>query len=381
LLADVREQPARAVPALLQLPLSRLVPRAGYKRMMQFGWGLRTLALTPLIAMPLLDGVIGHAWTVVVVIAMYACFVALRACGVVAWLPWLSTLIPADARGAFLSRDRQFMNIASLAGLSLSALLLATGSARGYSIVFLIGMIAAYGSLIALWRIPQPVSPPAPAAGRSFAQVLRAPFKNPQFRRWLVFGVLGQIFHLGTTAFTIVYARTRVGLSDSTLLWLTALASVGVLGGMAWVRSRLDRWGGKPFLWGTLGWWAFATLCWLALALTGSAWSIWIAPALLIISDGFAWMYELFAMRQTMNTIAEGSGGASDDATHFAVYAVIVNVSSGLASIGFGALLDGLQTLRLTVGALIVDNYGVLFATELLVIALAALALRRVANR
>ena len=43
-------------------------------------------------------------------------------------------------------------------------------------------------------------------------------------------------------------------------------------------------------------------------------------------------------------------------------------------------MLDGLNGFQLPVGALRFDNYTALFALELVVLALAALALRRVRN-
>lgn len=370
--------------SVLQLPMSRHVTRIGHRKLMQFGWTVRTMVITPLIVLPLTVDTIGRPLTIALVLAMIAIFTMLRSVAVVAWLPWMASLVPADSRGAFLSRGRFFMNVTSLIGLGLSGLLLAQGNLWDYSEVFLIGVLAAYVSVFFLTRIPSPKqAPPAAAAtGADAAPVntspagLREVLRIPPFRRLILFSALAQIVNLGAGAFITVYARTRVGLSDSNLLWLSAGASLLVMIGMTLVRSRLDRLGSKPFLWITLGWWTTALLTWLILAATGTGLAPLIAPVLLIVTESFAWMFELFNMRLAMNTLA----APDNSATGFAVYSVIVNVVAGVAPITFGAVLDALRTVSIRAGSLRFDNYTVLFMIELGIVALAALALKRVRN-
>jgi Major Facilitator Superfamily len=374
--------------SVLQLPMSRHVTRIGHRRLMQFGWTARTIVITPLIVLPLAADTLGRPLTIALVLSMIAVFTILRSVAVVAWLPWMASLVPAESRGAFLSRGRFFMNVTSLAGLGLSAILLAQSNLHDYSEVFLIGVLAAYISIFFLTRIPstrqaQPApASPAPETANSVAAYPPAPaslrevLRIQPFRRLILFSALAQIVNLGAGAFVTVFARTRVGLSDSNLLWLSAGASLLVMIGMTLVRSRLDRLGSKPFLWITLGWWTTALLTWLTIAATGTTLAPLIAPVLLIVTESFAWMFELFNMRLAMNTLAS----PDNSATGFAVYSVVVNVAAGIAPITFGALLDTLRFVTVQAGSLLFDNYTALFAIELGIVALAALALRRVRN-
>jgi hypothetical protein len=360
--------------SVLQLPMSRYVERIGHRRLMLFGWGMRTVVFAPMIILPLIADTISKPVTVVLVLLIIAAFTILRSIAVVAWLPWMSALIPAQQRGDFLARDRFFMNITSLLGLALSGLLLAQGSPYDYAEVFLVGEIASVVSLFFLHRIPTPQRMPTTTA--SARPSVRAVLREPKFRKLVTFSALAQIMNLGAGAFVMVYARTRIGLADSTLLWLSAGASLLVIMAMAFVRSRLDRIGSKPFLGVTLAWWTTAVIGWTLLAASGSTLGIFIAPVLLVVTECFAWLFELFNTRLTMNTLAT----ADNNATGFAAYSVIVNVTAGVAPIVFGAVLDGLNGFQLPVGALRFDNYTALFALELVMLALAALALRRVRN-
>lgn len=365
--------------SVLQLPMSRHVTRIGHRKLMQFGWTVRTMVITPLIVLPLTADAIGRPLTVALMLVMIAIFTMLRSVAVVAWLPWMASLVPAESRGAFLSRGRFFMNVTSLIGLGLSGLLLAQGNLWDYSEVFLIGVLAAYVSVFFLTRIPSPKQTDAAASAPLASPPpggMREVLRIQPFRRLILFSALAQIVNLGAGAFITVYARTRVGLSDSNLLWLSAGASLLVMIGMTLVRSRLDRLGSKPFLWITLGWWTTALLTWLILAATGTGLAPLIAPVLLIVTESFAWMFELFNMRLAMNTLA----APDNSATGFAVYSVIVNVVAGVAPITFGAVLDALRTVTIQAGSLRFDNYTALFVIELGIVALAALALKRVRN-
>jgi len=366
--------------SVLQIPASRFLERVGHRRLMMFGWTLRTVVFAPMIALPFFADAIGKPLTVVLVLLIIAAFTMLRSIAVVAWLPWMAALLPPQQRGEFLARDRFFMNITSLCGLALSGVLLAQGSPYDYAEVFLVGEIAAFVSLLFLKRIPSPnTTTPATTANRAGAAPrpsMRTVLRDPKFRKLVTFAALAQVINLGAGAFVTVYARTRIGLADSILLWLSAGASLLVILAMAFVRSRLDRLGSKPFLWVTLGWWTTAVVAWALLAASGASIGIFVAPLLLVVTECFAWLFELFNTRLTMNTLAT----PDNNATAFAFYSVIVNVAAGVAPIVFGAVLDALTNVRLPAGPLSFDNYTALFALQLLVLALAALALRRVRN-
>ena len=364
---------------LLQLPTARRVQTSGHRRLMLFGWTTRTIVITPLVALPWLADGLGRSVTVVVILALVAIFMCLRSVAVVAWMPWISALIPSKTRGAFLARDRFFMTITTLVGLGISGLLLTGTHIGNYAWVFLIGTSAAYGSLYFLVRIPEPQPQPPGAAAHSdnkSATLVRRAFAMPSFRSLVLFAAPAQAVNVGAAAFVTVFARTRAGLTDSALLWLTAGSSLLVMASMAWMRNRLDRYGSKPFLWITLGWWATAALSWLLIGATGISVAPTIAAVLIVVSNAFAWLFEVFTMRLMMNTIT----AETSDATIFAVYSVVVNLLAGAAPILLGALLDGLRTFEVRPAGLHIDNYSVLFALVLAMIAVAASALRSVRN-
>jgi MFS family permease len=361
--------------SFLQLPASRWVAKQGHRRQMVFGWTVRTIVLTPLAVLPLLV-VQGNTQLIVwIVVAMITLFTALRHVAVVAWMPWLSALVPSTERGAFLARDRTFMNLTALAGTLLAAFLLRTHAISAYAAVFGIGIAVAYASLYFLNRIPD--APRVETAAAQPPTSLTAVFRNPEARRLMIFAALAQVINQGTVAVTMVFARTRVGLSDSALLLYAAAASLVVMGAMTWARRRLDITGSKPFLRVSLAWWTCAALGWLGLSLFNPQFGWLLAPVLIIVTDGMAWLFEMVNMRLVMNTLA---GGGAANPAHFASYTVTVNTIAGLAPVGFGALLDALRGLDVTFGAAHIVNYSLVFALELPILIGAMLALRRVRN-
>ena len=69
-------------------------------------------------------------------------FTTLRGIATCSWLPWTTSLVPRSLRGYYLSRDRTFVNIASVAALAVSGLFLFNhDSMKAYSIVFAISFI------------------------------------------------------------------------------------------------------------------------------------------------------------------------------------------------------------------------------------------------
>jgi Major Facilitator Superfamily len=358
--------------ATLQWPMARHVSRFGFKKLMRFGWTVRTFVLMPLVALPLAVDTLGPGMIVWIVLIMVAVFTALRAVAVVAWMPWLSALIPADARGSFLARDRMTMNLTSLTGMALAGILLSTHTLAGYAAVFAVGTVAALVSLVFLNRIPDAPVPPPSAQPATPQDGLR----DPRFRRIVLFAALAQTINIGTAALMVVFARDRVGLPGNVLIWLSASAALLAMGGLAWLRPRLDKLGSRPVLFGILGWWALSFSIWLLVALTQPAWSLVLAPVLLIGNEACAWLFEMNTMRLAMNSITRPETSTA----YLAGYSVIVSLTAGVSPILLGALLDALSGPAQTLWPGSWGNYVAVFAVVLTLIGLSTLRLRKAHN-
>src|SRR5690606_26742843 len=72
-----------------------------------------------------------------------------------AWLPWISSLVPASVRGKFLTIDAAWVNCGSFVTIIFASLLLGKDPAAWqFSVLFAFSALAGAVSLIFLKRIP-----------------------------------------------------------------------------------------------------------------------------------------------------------------------------------------------------------------------------------
>lgn len=361
--------------AMLQVLTARRMQRVGYRQTMLAGWTGRVLTLLALVPLPFLSNSIPGGWIVVALVAIMFVFNLLRGLATGAWLPWLTALVPRSVRGAYLSNDRTFINIASVLSLGASGLILSgahasgdRGALAGFTLIFAVSFVTGAVSLFYMRRIP---NPPIAAADGSLPPALpwRAVWGDRVFRSFTLFTVLWQAVIASANAFIVVFAREDIRLDDGTLVLLSAGASFTAMIALRLVRDSVDRNGSKPFMRGVLAWWAAYFGLWLLMAARVIAFGAWLAPVILLANGFFAAIFETSTTRLLMNTAGDRPGSAQ----YFAVQQVQINLAAGLAPVVWGGALDTLSALGYG-GA----RYGVFFGAQVALVGLMALMLRRV---
>ena len=360
--------------SILQLFVAPHAERIGYRRLLLSGWSARVTTLIFLTLLPLTAAFLPPATVIGLLIATMVAFTALRGIATCAWMPWVTSLVPRSLRGAYLSRDRTYISIASVGALTLAGLILMNhDNLYAYAVVFGLSFLGGAVSLYFLNRIPEP-----PADTPAIQPHARTPWRNllldGAFVRLLLFSAVVQLCVLSTATFVIVFVRVEVGLPDGIILWLTAGASlVGILA-LHLLRSRADRFGSRPFLGVVFLWWTGYYLAWFLLAahLVGGAWLL--APALMLTAGFFTAMYELALTRLLMNTV----GDRPDTTQFFAFQSVSVSLVAGISPILWGWLLDQLQGAQWQFGPLALDGFAVFFGLQWLLLGFVLMALEQV---
>lgn len=349
--------------SILQLVAARFLHRTGYRRFALTGWGVRTLFVLLLTAVPLLPGLAAEMRLVLVAVALF-CFNLVRGFAAGAWLPWLTALVPETVRGRFLSRDNAFMHVGCLVALLVSAWVMAgTVEAVEYAGVFAIGLASALVSLWFIARIPDAQSPeerknsgtPVPWA---------AMLRHPPFARLLWFTTFYMTVIGSLGVFTVEFLAGREKYAEGMILLLNGLSFAGALAGLAWAGPHLDATGSKPWLGRALLLFAAVIAGWFLLAARVWPAAEWLV-GLLNFAGGLAGA--VFGVANTR--IVMGSIPAMGRNHFFALFTVISSLGLGAAPILWGALLDALRSREVTLGGLTLDHYAVYFG------ALAVLAL------
>jgi hypothetical protein len=301
-------------------------------------------------------------WLLILVILAFTTLRGLAAC---TWMPWITALVPRSLRGFYLSRDRMFIGVASVAALAISgAFLFDHGNMLAFAVVFGLSFVSGATSLYFLNRVPDPERPlqsETPLAQLRWRDLLR----DEAFVRLLIFAAAVQLCVLSTATFITVFVREEVALPDGAILWITAGGALIGIFGLRLLRSHIDGLGSRPFLGMVLLWWTLAGLVWFALAagLLPGSWLI--APLLMMAAGFFGSIYELSLTRLLMNTVGDRPGSTQ----YFALQSVITSLLAGLAPILWGWMLDHLARIQLVVGGLSLNNYALFFGIQWLLLA------------
>src|SRR5437773_9723038 len=140
---------------IFQIPAAHYVSRVGYKRFVYAGWGMRVMFIFGMALVPLTYSFLNAANRLALLLLLLFAFNLSRGISSCAWLPWITSLVPAAVRGRYLARDAACVNSASCLSFLISALCLGANP-RPWQFAALFAFSGAMGavSLIFLKRIP-----------------------------------------------------------------------------------------------------------------------------------------------------------------------------------------------------------------------------------
>ena len=353
---------------IFQIPAANHVARIGYKRFVFAGWGTRVMFIFGIALVPLAGFFLTGTTQLALVLFLLFGFNLSRGISSCAWLPWITTLVPAEVRGKYLAREAACVHIASCATLLLAALCLRRAP-HPWQFSVLFGFSGSMGavSLIFLRRIPD--VEPEEIGSQSTARVPWGEIARFQpFRKLLAMCVAWSLAYGGLGAFTTAYLKVAAGMSEGMILMVTGLAFVGGLAGLWFFDSRTDHFGSKPVVSFCLIGWAFILAGWACLS--GGIASPRLAPVLLLeVLMGFG-----YALVNTNNTRLAMLLAPKMGRSHFfALYSVVTNLTLGLAPVLWGLMIDAFGSRKFHWGVFQLNHFSLFFLVVLTVFVLAFL--------
>ncbi len=157
----------------------------------------------------------------------------------VAWLSWMSDLVPDDIRGSFFGTRNMLCGAAGMFITVVFGKLLDKFNAQmlgglptGFVVTFISAVILGLTSLHYMKRIPEPSSIAQGDGQSSFRELIGLPLKEPNFRRFLTFALLwGFSVNVASPFFTLYFLRD-LKFSYSFVAFLAMLSAVADLLGM-----------------------------------------------------------------------------------------------------------------------------------------------------
>jgi MFS family permease len=288
------------------------------------------------------------------------------------WMSWMADLIPESTRGSFfLKRSAVFQGVTVVWFFAASVLLdLFTDGSRSWAYVIIFGVGAVGGVLDILLHIPIP-EPPRSARPHFTTADFVAPLRDRNFLRYSIsIGLAVLALNLASPfQAPFVTSPDAVGAAN---VWLGIMT---VISQLTWVAIAplwgfvMDRYGRKPaVLMGFLV--GLATLGYVFLT---SRNYVYVLP-LLSLAAGFFGPAFWEGSNQLMLTLASPERRV----VYIGWYNTIIGIVSAIGPIGGGYLDEALRSFRLRLGPLEFRGFHVVQAACLVLLGVAALALRRV---
>jgi len=320
---------------IFQVPAATHIARVGYKKFVYAGWGTRVMFIFGMALVPLTGSFLSRTTQLALILFLLFGFNLSRGISSAAWLPWITTLVPVEIRGKYLAREAVSVHVASCTAMMFSAFCLGQQS-RQWQFAFLFGFSGVAGaiSLSFLKKIPD-AEPPEQQVTSSQAVPWLEIVRYEPFCKLLRMNTAWAAAYGGLGAFTVAYLKTEAAMSESGILFVTGMAFLGGLGGLAYFGSRVDRLGSKPVLAFCLSIWILILIGWLLLAghLVHPQFGLVLFLELLM---GFA--YALVNMNNTR--LAMVLAPVMGRSHFFALYSVVANLTLGLAPMFWGLVID-----------------------------------------
>lgn len=251
----------------------------------------------------------------------------------VAWLSWMSSLVPPVIRGRFFGLRNSFLGIVTIVTTLVGGIFLdwykisfpSSPASWSFMILFLIAVVVGVISTLLLSRQPdiqEPVREPI-----SFQNIFSGPFKDEKFKKLIRFAMTWSFAVNFASPFYIVYMIRDLDLSYTLVSTVAIFSALADLFGMGFWGHFSDKHGNRPVvvISATMG--AILPSLWI---FTGnSAFSLFFLIPLLHISGGFFFAgYNLCSVNMLFGMVPR-----RNNSMFFAQWSMINGVAAGLGAI------------------------------------------------
>jgi MFS family permease len=359
---------------IFQLPAARFLDRFGYREFVLMGWGLRTVLIFVIAAVPMLSFLDAQSKMAVLLATLFL-FNLLRGISSAAWMPWIAELIPESRRGRFLSLDQLFMYAGCLVSLAVSAVVMAGQvDPWEYSLVFFMSAFGGVMSLVFIKRIPE-VSSQESVKRSSTPVPWKEMLSYPPFLQILVFNILYMAVVGSLGVFTVEYMKEMMGFEVSAVLVLSAFSFVGALMALPFCGRVIDRTGSKPLLLMATLLFFVVIFAWFLLASSVLPPSFVLVACLNLATGAASAIFNLANVRIVMATMPEMGRNH-----FFALFTVITSLGLGASPVVWGLTLDAIGTIDIAAGVFTFKRHSVYFLALLVFNMFSALSIRWLAE-
>jgi MFS family permease len=345
---------------LAQLAGAILIESFGHRRLLCIiaVTGARLMWI-PIILLPLAMFDPWSDWRVWLLVALVGVSSLFGAVSGVAWLEWMSDVMPPEIRGAYLGRRNMVAAASGMimvlgGGAFLSGWEVRHGKADpvGYLVLFATGLIV---GLVASWvlsRVPDPKAGTRPRGPFRWS-TLGGPFRDANFRSLVVYVAVFMFVTQLAGPFYAVYMIEHLQVDFGTITWLITFATLASLFMLRIWGPISDQMGNKPVLIVAGAAHALIPLVWIVAQPGVYYWPLVMAHVL----SGVFYSALLLAQVNILIKLAPETGRA----IYIAVFNASIGLAVAVAPITGGWLLEVLAGAAWRAGEFILLNLHLLF--------------------
>ena len=257
------------------------------------------------------------------------------------WTGWMGSVVPEDRRGRYFGLRAGVVGVVgTLANFAAGWVLDRLNAPLSFQLVIAAAVVLA---LVGVSLYLYHYEPPAKTERHSLGEILNIPWRDPNFRKFLLFGSYWQASVLVAAPFVIPYFLSHLQMTFTQIaLWGAVAASTALVTNPLWGRVA-DRYGNKAvlaigsFLAGSL-----LPLTWL-IAAPERLWPIWVGG----VMDALAWG----AVGPALFNLLLVSAPKSDRLPYVAMFSLVTGVAGFVGGLASGPLFSLVEPLEFTLGS------------------------------
>ncbi len=232
----------------VQVLATAFLPHLGFKRLTLVGWSARAWCLVVPIGLALLAPRQPLPWMIYAMVTAMFVYSLARAVGSAALTTWLYQLVPAPIRGRYWATDQMLSGIAIMGSLIVYAgLFLVLPVYLAFLVQYLVAVFGAWMANHELNQLADVERPKMLSLEKIVTETPRLITEPSLFRSYLWLSIPLYVTITPIAPFAAYYLKATGGLTASSILLLTMLTYVGLIGANLFMRTHMDHHGAKPF--------------------------------------------------------------------------------------------------------------------------------------
>jgi MFS family permease len=343
--------------SLLSLFITAPVARLGYRKTFLLSLSARNLFTGGLLLVPWMTKLFSGNIIIYYVGFITLAFSLSRAVAMTAFLPWQQEYIPPEIRGRYSGYSSIIISLAGLVAVAIAGFLIAQPLGLGrYTLLFGVGVFFGILSIYIATRFPGGTPLVDQISLFQVNKNLFQPLRDSRFIRYLVaLGLItlavGPIF-----SFLPIFMKEKVGLSDSSIIFLQTGGLIGGLLSSYFWGWLADRYGSKPISLSSLLLTIALPIMWSFMP-RGSSLSLPIALFISLIQGVAGSGWGIGSGRLLFVSIVS----AELKTEYLSQYNAWIGLLSGVGSILGGVLLQYFSAFQGKIFNIGFDSYSVLF--------------------